>query len=77
MDMDEKDLSPAQEAEAKTENEPVLRDDQGRRVLDETGQPIHWATKPERVIAFILALAVMGITIAMAYSIAVGDFFRW
>lgn len=58
------------------EDAPLL-DDQGRRVLDDNGQPIHWATKGERVIAFILALVVIGITIAMAYSIAVGDFFRW
>ena len=57
--------------------EPILRDDQGRRVLDETGQPIHWATKSERVIALVLALIVVGITIAMAYAIAVGDFFHW
>ena len=71
MDIDEKDLSPEDEAQ------PILRDDQGRRVLDESGQPIHWATKGERVIALVLALIVIGITIAMAYAIAQGDFFRW
>ena len=55
---------------------PIL-DEQGRRVLDDNGQPIHWATKGERVIALVLALIVIAITVAMAYAIAVGDFFRW
>ena len=64
--------------EKKDQAEPqVLRDSQGRRVLDDQGQPIHWATKSERVIALVLALIVIAITIAMAYAIAVGDFFRW
>ena len=82
MDIDKKDLSPAQvteeaQAQAEAEAQNVPRDDQGRRLFDESGQPIHWATKSERVIALILALVVIAITIAMAYSIAVGDFFRW
>ena len=71
MSTEEKDLPLEEEAQ------PILRDNQGRRVLDESGQPIHWATKSERVIALVLALIVVGITIAMAYAIAVGDFFHW
>ena len=62
---------------AQQEMQQPLLDDHGRRLTDDSGQPIHWATKSERVIAFVLALVVIGITIAMAYSIAVGDFFRW
>lgn len=56
--------------------EPVLRDEQGRRVLDDNGQPIHWATKYERVVAFVLALVVIAITIAFAYSLSTGDLIR-
>ena len=52
-------------------------DEKGRRVYNEYGEKIHWATPAQRVIAFILALIVIAITVAMAYSIAVGDFFRW
>ncbi len=52
-------------------------DEKGRRLFDENGQPIHWATPRERVTAFILALVVIAITIAVAYSLAVGDFIRW
>lgn len=51
-------------------------DEQGRRVYDETGEKIHWATGRERIIAWVLALIVIAITIAMAYSISTGDFFR-
>lgn len=51
-------------------------DEQGRRVYDETGEKIHWATGRERVIAWALALIVIAITIAMAYAISTGDFFR-
>ncbi len=51
-------------------------DDQGRRVYDEAGEKLHWATPRERVIAWVLALIVIGITIAMAYAISTGDFFR-
>lgn len=56
--------------------EPVLRDEQGRRVLDDNGQPIHWATKYERVVALVLALVVIAITIAFAYSLSTGDLIR-
>lgn len=51
-------------------------DEQGRRLFDDNGQPIHWATPRERVTAFILALVVIAITIAFAYSIYTGDLFR-
>ena len=59
-----------------TPREPAV-DEKGRRLFDEFGQPIHWATPRERVTAFILALVVIAITIAVAYSLAVGDFIRW
>ena len=62
--------------ENKTPEQPVELDDQGRRVFDENGERIHWASKRDRVVALILALIVIAITIAMAYSISVGDFFR-
>ncbi len=39
-------------------------------------EPIHWATKKERVIAWVLAIIVILITLAYAYSIATGDLFR-
>ena len=75
MDMNERDQAPeAQTPEAQAE--PLL-DEQGRRVFDDNGDKIHWATRYERIVALILALVVIAITIAMAYSIAVGDFFRW
>lgn len=51
-------------------------DEQGRRVFDENGERIHWASRRDRVVALILALIVIAITIAMAYSISTGDFFR-
>ena len=70
--MDEEKLSQGREIE-----HPSLLDEQGRRVYDDNGEKIHWATPAQRVVAFVLALAVIGITIAMAYAIAVGDFFRW
>ncbi len=54
----------------------VLRDSQGRRLFDDEGEPIHWATPAERVIAFVLALVVIAITIAFAYSLSTGDLFR-
>ena len=31
----------------------------------------------ERIVALVLALVVIAITIAVAYSLAVGDFIRW
>ena len=52
-------------------------DEQGRRVYNEYGEKIHWATPRDRIVAGVLALVVVVITIAMAYSISVGDFFRW
>ena len=75
MDTDKKDLSPAPVTEAQSESqaEPVLRDDQGRRLFDENGEPIHWATPSQRVIAWVLALIVIAITFAFAYSLATGD----
>ncbi len=51
-------------------------DDQGRRVYNENGEPIHWASKRDRVVALVLALIVIAITIAMAYSLSTGDFVR-
>ncbi len=62
--------------ENKVPDQPVELDDQGRRKFDENGEPIHWASKRDRVVALILALIVIAITVAMAYSISVGDFFR-
>ncbi len=38
--------------------------------------PIHWATKKERIIAWVLAVIVIIITLAYAYSIATGSLFR-
>lgn len=61
--------------ENKAAEQPEL-DDRGRRILDENGEKIHWASTRDRVVALILALIVIAITIAMAYSISVGDFFR-
>lgn len=51
-------------------------DAQGRKVYDEAGEKIHWATGRERLIAWVLALIVIGITLAMVYAISTGDFFR-
>ena len=79
MDTDEKDLSPApvtEAAETQAEVDPVLRDEQGRRLFDENGEPIHWATPSQRVIAWVLALIVIAITIAFAYSLSTGDLIR-
>lgn len=52
------------------------RDEQGRRIYDENGEKLHWASARDRVVAWVLALIVIGITIAMAYAISTGDFFR-
>lgn len=52
------------------------RDEQGRRIYDENGEKLHWASRRDRVVAWVLALIVIGITIAMAYAISTGDFFR-
>lgn len=51
-------------------------DEQGRRIYDENGEKLHWASRRDRVVAWVLALIVIGITIAMAYAISTGDFFR-
>ena len=56
---------------------PDEYDEKGRRIYNEYGEKIHWASPRDRVVALILALVVIIITIAMAYSISVGDFFRW
>ncbi len=61
--------------ENKVPEQPEL-DDQGRRVYNENGEKIHWASKRDRVVALVLALIVIAITVAMAYSISTGDFFR-
>ncbi len=61
--------------ENKAPEQPEL-DEQGRRKFDEYGNPIHWASTRDRVVALILALIVIAITVAMAYSISTGDFFR-
>ena len=65
MDEENKSLQPPEE-----------RDEQGRRVYDEYGEKIHWASRRDRVVALVLALIVVAITVAMAYAISPGDFFR-
>lgn len=62
--------------EALTPEERPQVDEQGRRLFDENGQPIRWATPRDRVVAWVLALIVIAITIAFAWSIATGDLFR-
>ncbi len=62
--------------ENKAVEQPVELDDQGRRKFDENGEPIHWASKRDRVVALVLALIVIAITIAMAYSLSTGEFVR-
>lgn len=52
-------------------------DEQGRRTVDEYGEPIHWATPKERRWALAGAVAVILITLAMAYAIATGYLFRF
>ena len=76
QDLKAKRQEPSSQQDQQKEH-PSLVDEQGRRVYDDNGEKIHWATPGQRVIAFVLALIVIGITIAMAYAIAVGDFFRW
>lgn len=51
-------------------------DERGRRIYDENGEKLHWASRRDRAVAWVLALIVIGITIAMAYAISTGDFFR-
>lgn len=55
--------------------ETVERDAQGRRLYDENGEKIHWATKSQRITAWVLAILVILITLAYAYSISTGDLF--
>ncbi len=62
--------------ENKTPEQLDELDDQGRRVYNENGEKIHWASKRDRVVALVLALIVIAITIAMAYSLSTGDFVR-
>lgn len=57
------------------EETPRPVDEQGRPLVDENGEPIRWATPRDRVVAWVLALIVIGITIAFAYAIATGDIF--
>ncbi len=40
-------------------------------------EPVHWATKRERIIAWVLAVIVILITLAYTYSIATGRLFRY
>lgn len=54
----------------------TARDEQGRRVYNDNGEKLHWASRRDRVVAWVLALVVIGITLAMAYAISTGDFFR-
>ncbi len=61
--------------ENKVPEKPEL-EDQVRRVYNENGEKIHWASRRDRVVALVLALIVIAITVAMAYSISTGDFFR-
>ncbi len=62
--------------ENKVPDQSVELDEQGRRKFDENGEPIHWASRRDRVVALILALIVIAITFAMAYSLSTGDFVR-
>lgn len=55
--------------------ETVELDELGRRKYDENGEKIHWATKSQRVTAWVLAILVILITLAYAYSISTGDLF--
>lgn len=50
-------------------------DELGRHLVDEDGEPIRWATRRDRVVAWALALIVIGITITFAWSIATGEIF--
>lgn len=51
------------------------RDELGRRKYDENGEKIHWATKSQRITAWVLAIIVILITLSYAYSIYTGDLF--
>ncbi len=56
------------------EKEKELDVDQGEGTSGK--EPIHWATKRERIIAWVLAVIVIVITLAYAYAIATGELFR-
>ncbi len=56
------------------ENEKDL--DVNERETPSGKEPVHWATKKERVIAWVLAIIVILITLAYTYSLATGDLFR-
>ncbi len=80
--MDDKQILVAPEArvrrpaEQPSQQEKPQVDGQGRRLFDDQGQPIHWATPRDRAVALFLALVVIAITIAFTWSIATGDLFR-
>lgn len=61
MDEEEKDLETL-EPEGVSEEPPK--------------EPVHWATRGERIIAWIGAIVVILITIAYTYSIFTGELFR-
>ena len=71
----EESVSPASTPREPAPQEPAV-DEKGRRLFDENGQPIHWATRYGRVVALVLALVVIAITIAFAYSLSTGDLIR-
>lgn len=72
--MDERKEPVSQEAAPQPPAERPV-DELGRHLVDEDGAPIRWATPRDRVVAWALALVVIGITIALAYAIATGDIF--
>lgn len=78
MDENEKDFSanvPVDEAQPTQEGAPLP---EGSGSLPEGGPetPQKWATKKERIIAWVLAVIVILITLAYTYSIATGELFR-
>ncbi len=66
---------PVEAAQPAREGEP-MPESSDNPATGGADQKIHWATKRERVIAWILAIIVILITLAYAYSIATGDLFR-
>lgn len=80
MDDNENKVStnpPVDEAQPLEEGGPTLN---GSAYPPEGGpeahEKIHWATKKERIIAWVLAVIVIIITLAYTYSIATGSLFR-
>lgn len=53
---------------------PVV-DEHGEPVLDERGEPLFWATRGQRLLALLGALAVIAVTVAFAYALSTGDLF--